>query len=192
MNPKRILLASLLAAVVTFMWGFLSWTKLGWHNPEKFKNGAAVAQAIKAAAPEHGIYMWPEGPESMDDEAGMKKYEDELKAGPFVWAMVHPGVQDGGMGKPMVLGFLRAFLAAVILSMLLSQMSRDCYRCRVIFCVLAYLLVSVNSEGPMWIWFHGPTKHLLVMTADHLIEGLLVGLVLAKFIRPKGACPANP
>ncbi len=68
--------------------------------------------------------------------------------------------------------------------MMLSHLSRDCFRCRVLFCVMAYLLVSTNGDGPFWIWFHSPLSNLLIMTADHLIEGLLVGLILARFIRP--------
>ncbi len=184
MNWKRILLASLLAAVAAFFWGFVSWTMLPWHNPLKFKNSAAISDAIKAGAPEHGIYMLPEGAESMSDEAGMKRIEAELKTGPFVWAIVRPAPTSMDMGGPMMLGFLRAFAAAVILSVMLSCFNRDGFRCRVRFCVLAYLLVSINGDGPVWIWFHGPLSNFLIMTADHLIEGLLVGLILAKFIRP--------
>ncbi len=187
MNWKRILLASLLAAVVAFFWGFVSWAMLPWHNPMNFKNSAAVSEAIKASAPDHGIYMLPSGAESMSDEAGMKRIEEELKTGPFVWAVVRPAPTSMDMAGPMVLGFLRAFLAAVILSLMLSQLGRDCFRSRVLFCVTAYLLVSINGDAPNWIWFHGPTKNLLIMTADHLIEGLLVGLILAKFIRPAAA-----
>ncbi len=43
-----------------------------------------------------------------------------------------------------------------------------------------------NSTGDALfrIWFHSPRSHFLLMTADHLIEGLLVGLILARFIRP--------
>ena len=67
---------------------------------------------------------------------------------------------------------------------MLSCFNREGFRCRVRFCVLAYLLVSINGDGPVWIWFHGPLSNFLIMTADHLIEGLLVGLILAKFIRP--------
>jgi len=184
MNVKRLLLASLLAAAVAFMWGFLSWTKFTWHNTMKFKDGAAVSKVMKDNTPEHGIYMWPEGPAGMDDKAGMERYEAEAKAGPVLWVMAHPGVQNSSMGSAMALGFLRAFVAAFILSVMLSHMGRDCFRCRVIFCVLAYFLVAVNGDAPNWIWFNFPSKNLLIMTADHLIEGLLTGLVLAKFVRP--------
>ena len=184
MNWKRIFTASLIAAAVAFFWGFFSWTLLPWHNPMKFKNSAAVADAVKAGATEHGIYMVPEGAESMSDEAGMKRIEDQLKTGPFIWAIVRPAPTSMNMAGPMVLGFLRAFFAAFILSMMLSHLARDCFRCRVIFCVMAYLLVSINGDGPFWIWFNGPLSNLLIMTADHLIEGLLVGLILARFVRP--------
>ncbi len=184
MNWKRILTASLIAAAVAFLWGFISWTILPWHNPMKFKNSAAVADAVKAGATEHGIYMVPESAESMSDEAGMKRIEDQLQSGPFIWAIVRPAPTSSSMAGPMVLGFLRAFIAAVILSMMLSHLGRDCFRCRVLFCVMAYLLVSINGDAPFWIWFNGPLSNFLIMTADHLIEGLLVGLILARFIRP--------
>src|SRR5262245_9001563 len=104
MSLKRILLASLLAALVAFFWGFLSWTKLGWHNAIKFKDGAAVAKVVKENMSEHGIYMWPEGPESMSDTAGMERYEAQAKAGPVLWVMAHPGVQNNSMGAAMALG----------------------------------------------------------------------------------------
>jgi hypothetical protein len=186
MNWNRILIASLLAAIVAFVWGFLSWALLPWHRPMKFKDSAAVAQAIKANAPDHGIYMIPDWGDDMSDEAA-RKMEEDLKNAPFVWAMVHPAPTDSGMVRPMIFGFLRAFVAAVILCILLSYSSRESFACRVRFCVLTYLLVSINGDGPFWIWFHGPLQNFLIMTADHLIEGLLVGLVLAKFIRPAAA-----
>jgi len=186
MNWKRILIASLIAAVVAFVWGFLSWALLPWHRPMKFKDSAAVGQVLKTNAPDHGIYMLPDWGDDMSDEAA-RKMEEDLKNAPFVMATVHPAPTDPGMAKPMILGFLRAFLAALILSMLLSYYSRTAFGCRVRFCVLIYLLVSINGDAPNWIWFHSPLKNLLIMTADHLIEGLLVGLVLAKFIRPATA-----
>jgi hypothetical protein len=184
MNLKNIFVASFAAAVIAFVWGFFSWTMLPWHNPLKFKDSDAVSSVIKANAPEHGIYLLPVGPESMSDEAGMKKYETDVKAGPFVWTMVAPHVPNYSMQVSMGLSFLRAFVAAVILCLLLRQMTSDCFRCRILFCVLIYLLVGLNSEGPYWIWFNGPLKNMLIMIADHLIEGLLVGVVLAKLVKP--------
>jgi hypothetical protein len=128
--------------------------------------------------------MLPDAVEDMSNEAAMKKMEEDLGKYPFMMATVHPAPTDMGMAKPMILGFVRAFVAAFILAMLLAYFSRERFACRVRFCVLVYLIVGINGDGPHWIWFHGPTQHFLFMVADRLIEGLLVGLVLAKFIRP--------
>jgi hypothetical protein len=173
MNWNRILIASLIAAVVAFVWGFLSWGLMTWHRPMKFKDSAAVGHVLAVNAPEHGIYMLPDAVDDMSDEAAMAKMENDLAIAPFVMATVHPPPTDTGMAKPMILGFLRAFVAAVILCTLLSYFSRESYACRVMFCVLVYLLVGINGDAPNWIWFHGPTKTLLLMIADRLIEGLI-------------------
>ena len=46
---QKNLLLSVLAGVVLFVWGFISWAVLPWHNmvANKFTSKAAVTQALK-------------------------------------------------------------------------------------------------------------------------------------------------
>ena len=62
MQAMKLLLASLLAAIVSFVWGYVSWMQLGWHDAgtRDFKDEAAVAEVIKDKATKgRGIYMLP-------------------------------------------------------------------------------------------------------------------------------------
>lgn len=187
MNIPRLFLAALLAAIVSFFWGFVSWTMIGWHTPRTFADQAAVAAMIKANAPAYGIYMLPNSDAPMSDEAAMKAVDEENRRGPYVWAVVRPGPGDVNMGRSMALSFGRSLLAALFVGILISKLAPTSFAGRVAVCVLVAVVVWLNGEVPRWIWFQSPANDSLIMAADHLIEGLLTGLVLAALIRPSAA-----
>lgn len=188
MNPIKILIATLVAALVSFVWGFLSWAVLPWHQASKFTNEAAVAEVLKANAPAHDLYILPWS--AIGDQAGMDEANRRSAAGPFFYGVVRPGTADVSMGRPMLLSFARGWIAALVLLLLLMK-CRD-FGSRIGLCLLVGLLLGLNAQAPMWIWMETPGSHTLKLIADGLIEVLLVGSVLSFFLKqPKQRPPAS-
>src|SRR5262245_12672403 len=107
---KRNLLLSLLAGVVLFVWGFVSWVVLPWHMnvAKKFADETAVAQFLKQNAPEGGIYYLPFS-------------EKDYPAGQTTAFMnVRPNGYGSDMGKAMAIGFIGQAISAFLVLTLLG------------------------------------------------------------------------
>jgi len=186
----KLLLISLLAAVVSFFWGFVSWMVLDWHETgiRDFKDEAAVAQVIKDNAT-HGksLYMLPyqRRPLSIasDEEKAQAQADHEKAAaeGPYMYAIVRPGKHEGSMYENMLMGFGRSFIACLLVGALLSQ-TVLAYIGRVCFVAAAGVFAGVAVEAQQWIWFELPLRDLIVNMSDHCIEWTLVGFVMGAFL----------
>lgn len=186
----KLLLAALLAAVISFAWGFISWTVLGWHQNRmfSFRDEAAVAEVIKANATSgHGIYMLPRGGEppnlaSVEEkQKAAEAFDKAQKEGPFVFATIRPGKGEPSMTRSMILGFIRSLVAAVLAGVLLSQTTLP-YAGRVAFVAAAGAFAGIVADVPGWVWFETATPDLVVSLADHLIEWTLAGTVLGALV----------
>lgn len=186
----KVLIGSLLAALVTFVWGFLSWTVLGWHENgmHSFKSEAVVAEVMRENATNgHAVYMlpWQQEPRAdtpVEEKKGMEqKFADAMNRGPFVYAIVRPGKSEVSMGKNMLLSFVRGFLAALVAAALMHHLAQP-YIGRVTFVAAAGAFAGLVADMPMWIWFENPTRQFVVNMADHIIEWTLAGMVLGIFV----------
>ena len=186
----KFVLACLLGAVVSFLWGFVSWMYLGWHEAGmySFRDETAVAQVIKSNATQgRGIYRLPgiQAPPSFATEETKRKAEEDyisaMKDGPFVYAIVRPGRADWDMPKNMMFSFGRSFLACMIIAGLLSHTVLT-YPARIAFTAAAGVFAGLVTDAQMWVWFESPDRELLVNLADHFFEWLLVGAVVGLFV----------
>lgn len=186
----KLLLASLLAAILSFGWGFVSWTLMGWHQQgmHDFKDEAAVTEVIKANATHGtGIYVlpYPRKAVSYADSSEQPKLDAaHLKAhadGPYLHAIIRPGRHDWSLSENLGWGFGRSFLAALILGALLNQ-TVLAFPGRLTFCAAAGLFAGVVCILPQMIWFELPQRDVIVGVADYVIEWLLAGLVLSLFL----------
>ncbi|MDZ4290197.1 MAG: hypothetical protein U0984_19680 [Prosthecobacter sp.] len=186
----KFILACFLGAVVSFGWGFVSWTQLGWHEAgmHSFKDETAVAAVIKANATRgRGIYVLP----GIDTPLSYATPEDKQKTtdahnkamteGPYMYAIVRPGRADWDMKRNMLLGLARSLLACAIMAALLGQTVLS-YTGRVAFTAGAGVFASLVCDAQLWIWFESPAREFMVNVADHFIEWLLVGAVLGVWV----------
>ena len=168
---QKNLLLSVLAGVVLFVWGFISWAVLPWHNmvANKFTNEAAVTQALKENSPQQGVYFLPFS----------EKDHGPNQLGAFV--NVLPQGTDMNMGKQMVTGFITQIVGAFLVLMLLGQTRGLTYWEKVGFVALVGLIIGFVSHAPYWNWFGFPVPYILVTILDTLIGWTLAGLAVAKF-----------
>lgn len=193
----RILLASLVGAVVCIAWGAVSWLVLQWHGStlSKFADEAVVGSIIKADAgtvlklrgQDSGVFMLPAaagagGRVTEESKARGKAAKIARDDGPYIYAIVRPGAKVVSMGLKLGCAALRSLVACFILALLLSWTMHLDYIQRVFFCASAGLFAGFVSEVPMLIWFEAPLRHTLINLADHLCEWFLAGLALAAFV----------
>lgn len=168
---KRDLLLSVVGGVVLFVWGFLSWAVLPWHNwvANKFADEAAISQALKANSPRQGVYYLPFAEED----------HGPTQVGAFV--NVLPQGTDMNMGKQMAVALVTQMIAAFLVLSLVKKTTYGTYWGRVGAFALVGLIIGYVSHAPYWNWFGFPTPYVAVTIADFLIGWTLVGLVIAKF-----------
>ncbi len=186
----KLIIASLLAALVSFVWGYVSWMVLGWHEAgwHDFKDEAAVSQVIKDnASSGRGIYMLPFMQEPLEidspeeQKVKMEAHEKAHEEGPYVYAIVRPGKTELNMPQNLIRSFLRSLIVALLLGGLMTQLTMT-YPGRLAFAAAIGAIIGLGAEAQMWIWFELPTRELIVSMADHFIEWTLAGSVLALFL----------
>ena len=168
---KNCILAVVLSAVVLFVWGFVSWAILPWHNAvaNKFADESAVASVLRENAPHAGVYYLPFA-------------QEDLKPGAlFAFANVLPEGVETGMGGMMGLALLGQAVSALLVRLLLCRTANLDYWGRVRFVALAGVAIGFVSHFPYWNWFGFSTSYTLVIILDTLIAWFLAGLVLARF-----------
>jgi hypothetical protein len=185
----KLILGAMLAGLVSFAWGYLSWMVLGWHSHSTFgfKNEAEVSEVLlKNAASGHGRYVLPhlpEVPSFLSEAEKEQKRQAVARArdqGPFMIATVRPGKKPFLQGQAMALSYGRGVLGGLILGGLLSVTAFP-YLGKVTVCGAAGLFAALAVEVPNWIWFETQATDLLVNLADPFFEWTAVGLVLAAF-----------
>jgi hypothetical protein len=173
--------AGILGGIVLFIWSAISWMVLPWHEQtiHSFKSGQAVVHAIKANVEKSGIYFFPAmHPEAI--ESNMEITQPATGHEPMIFASVHlEGMPS--MAMSMVIGFINAIVAALLVAWLLTKATGLNYIGRVGFVVVFALAAGIITDIPAWNWFRFDMQYTLVMLADMLIGWFFAGLVMAKF-----------
>jgi hypothetical protein len=186
---KKFVLAPALAALATFLLGFLYWglpPHLAYQSLGKVDDVSATALTLGKMFPTTGTYLLPS---PLDGEERM----NELSArGPMV--EIHISKEpftSADTGKSMALGFLHMFVVSLLLTIILCNLvkSFECWSCRVKFCAGIGLLVATCDFGQI-IWWHHSLGWTLAQALYDLLTYTVIGLVLAQFVTPKAPAPA--
>ena len=64
---KNLIICSLVAALVAWVWGMISWMALPWHSLDfrEFSNDASVTEVLRAEQQGSGLYLIP----NMDEQS---------------------------------------------------------------------------------------------------------------------------
>ena len=186
---NKLIVPSLITAVVVFIWMFISWTVIGWHNVDvkNLPNGDALAEQMQKSISEPGIYVYPGQPEDESD-AAMQKWNDQYKAGPLIHFMVYnPEGTEWNMAMPMIksfiINFIAAFIAGVLLMMTLAQ--NPSFWRRVIFVMMLGVFAAFVGPFIEWNWWSYPTGYSMINAIDLCVTWFIAGLVLGWRIKPE-------
>jgi len=175
----RSILAVLAASVITFMWGWISWEILPWHQPIPFENEDVVVEAIKANTSSHAIYAYPAW--KMSEDTQKKSIQ-----GPVIYAMVRPGPNDySTMTSGMIQGFLINILASTALLLLIQKSGHTEFLDRLSVALLAGLFLGIVSALYPWNWLEAPGMETIATLADGIIPWTLAGAAIAAILPKK-------
>lgn len=193
----RILLATVLAALVLFGWGYVFWA-LSPFGPaameEEPYGGEAMVGTISKVLGDTGVYFIPFPPDpSLVTPAQQERFEKRHTEGPIVRVFYNKTGTEPGTPALFVNGFLHnlaiAFLMALILGLAAPALPTYVQRLGLVFLVGAVAAVWLGlSEA---IWFYHPWKYELYQAGYVLVGGLLMGLVMAAIIKRPEVRPGD-
>ena len=182
----RVLLASVAAAVLMFIWGFLFWGLSG-INVQLLKPLPAeldVLAALRNSQAESGIYVYPMPPAKGDEEA-QAECERKFREGPLLQLAYRREGKEPMAPLMFAQGLALSFSVALLTSCLLALAARGLphFGGRLVFVLLVSLVAAIWSNvGDVVWWFHSP-KYCLGNMAYMMGSGLVMGLVLAVVVR---------
>ncbi|MCB1233593.1 MAG: hypothetical protein KDM91_00815 [Verrucomicrobiae bacterium] len=182
----KVFLAALIGGFVAFAWTSFSWMALPLHEStlHQFSNESAVAEAIKAGAPETGVYIIPG-----DKSKTMEQREEQALKGPFVFAAVRPGANPrADMSHAIARGLLTHLVSGVLMAILLAAVApRLNYAGRVGFVLIVAVLVCLLGMYPQQIWWEVSADFILWDMVDVIAGWGIASLIMAGMINGRSA-----
>lgn len=178
---KKVVIASLLAAVVFFFWGFLYWvpigTAVGIYRPAP--DEVALAKALKDnLGTADGFYFVP------TDMSNLEALEARHQAGPIAQIAYlsagRPTMEPSTFAFGILHYWISAFLMALVLAWLAPRLHSYGERVRLVAGAGFAAAVFGNLGRPLWL--KQPWSFHVFECVYEILGWLLAGLVLAWFI----------
>lgn len=188
---KSLLLGTILGALMAFLWSWISWELLGWHEKGmlSFQNEDEVSAMVALHTSKDGIYLLPSAPPSEGMTAEQKTQAQattmaKMQSGPIMFAAVRRGGFNSFV-RVLIIQLLSLLAAAFLLTWLLLQTCKLTYVRKVAFLAAVGLAASVIADLPNWNWWGFSGSYTAVNVADSTITWLIAGLVIAKVAKPQ-------
>ena len=181
---KKIMIASLVGAIMMFIYQALSWMVLPIHqNSLKYTpHQDSVLRVLDASIAEDGMYYVPNSAPgtSMEEQ---EKMREAMEGKP--WAMIYfHKSHHHNMGIAMGLGFLYNFISMIIASIILQKAAASVhgFGSRWLLLMGLAVIIVLQSELMNWNWWQTPGHYLWGEVADDILAWALSGLWLAWYM----------
>jgi hypothetical protein len=188
----RVLVAGIVAGVVSFLWGLLSHVVLdaGQSTMKSIPEEPAVLSAMSTHLKEPGFYFFPS---MMDQSKGSLEQQKAAQAaylkayetrphGVLIYSPPNGPLKFGTLlGKQLAIEIVCGLIAAWLLSMAAGALPG--FGGRVLFVALLGLFASMSVDAPYWNWYGFPTAYFRSQLIEEVGGWALVGVVLAFMIR---------
>ncbi len=188
----RLLIGSLLAAVVLFAWGAVFWgvSPLPFAVMRAVPNDEVVVEVLKKNLPASGVYLSPFPDEERygaDRAEAEKAFLERHRQGPLVQITYRKDGLDAQGPAVFAAGFVHMLVSSLLVGglLMLALPGLGGYASRVLFVFLAGVFASVTVTLSTPIWFHHPWQFPLLNALYHATNWLLAGFVLGAVIRPR-------
>ena len=189
---KKVLIGGIVGGIALFIWSALAWTVLPLHKSSlhAIPNEDATIAALKSNIGEKAVYVFPAMP--AQGQPGMDAYTQKMEQGPVGLIIYDPQGMGQMMTSQFVSGLIIDILAALLAAWILSRSTAlgSTFVARVAFCGLLGIFISLGSFLPGWNWMGYALDYTTAMAADALIGWLIVGLVIASFVKAPAEQPA--
>ncbi len=191
----RVLLATIVGAIIVFAWGAVSWTVLDWHWNviRTAPKGDQIAERLKEDLPRSGVYFLPMPPHDPANPGGKVSEADQEawaarhRAGPVAMILIQrdgmepmdPMVFARGLGIAAAGAFFMACIARICSSAKLGLLSRWAVT------VFLPLFASAAVIATHWNYFYQPTDWAIHRAADVTVGWSLAGFAIAAITGPK-------
>jgi hypothetical protein len=167
MNGRFLLVGTLVTAITLFAWQSISNTVIPWHEAtmREFANNDAVVQAVRANAPESGVYFSPQGI--------------------LASVALTPNLADRTalIGQMLGTQFVINLVVALLLALVALRLRSATMLGTATALGTAGLAGSLLIEASNWNWYGFSLPWTAVNVIDHTIQWFLAGLVLAALMR---------
>ena len=185
---KNVVIGSLVAAVIVFIYQAMSWMVLPIHeNSMKYTADQDAILATLRSLPEDGFYALPNLPPGSTQE--QRGEFDKSMVGKS-WAMIQYHKSYGGMmTMQMVYGFILNLFAALVIAYTMWKCSDRflSFGSRFTFILGFVLFTILQSSLMMANWWETPWHYLSGEITDHVLGWLLGGVWLAWWMGRKQA-----
>ena len=181
----RRVLAAIAGGVVVFVWSAISHMALGLGTAgiSTMPNEDRMAQAIRGAITEPGLYFFPGFPASHKMTADEEKaFTEKYRRGPSGILIVQPGGRDPMVPQQFVFELLGDVLAAGVAAFILSSLAAS-FAARVAAVGLLGVFEWLDINVSYWNWYKFPTAYTLAALVEQVVGWTLAGLVMALILR---------
>lgn len=171
---KRTILAAVVGAIILFIWQFLSWGIINFHEKAQqyTPNESAILSALQASLPEEGGYILPGMPKGVSNEEMEKRMKD-MDGKPWASIQYHKAYESD-MTMNMIRQFLVNLVVVLLFCWLVQRLNIRTLGNIFLAGLAVGLIVFLNSPytGNIWYKWFDIWAHF----ADAMVCWGLVGL----------------
>jgi hypothetical protein len=187
----RVLLAGIVAGIVSFLWGLLAHValNLGGSTMKSIPEEPAVVSSMSAHMKEPGFYFFPsmiDRPKASleQQKAAQAAYLKAYETRPHGVLIYNPPNGplnfSARLGRQLAIEIACGLIAACLLAMAASSLP---FGARILFVALLGLFASMSVDAPYWNWYGFPTAYFRAQLIEEVVGWTLAGVVLAAMIR---------
>jgi len=180
---SRVLFAGFIASLLMMVWGTVYWMVLpsSIHGFKAAPNEDTALALLAKELPASGVYVLPFPPKDVTDQHFYEKH----RAGPIAQIFYRAQGVDPLNNKVMIIGWLHAFLSAVLMAILVAMVHRGLttFAKRWLFVSLTGFFAAFSIEALYPIWWHHVWGFHLATLFQELINWCLAGLVIAGIVK---------
>jgi hypothetical protein len=182
MKPVRLVLASLVGAVVIFAWGFLTHAVLPLGEMGMKNLPDPLTQSLGSALSEPGAYYFP--PMNGEDEAAQEEWTRRSAAGPRGVVMFDPTGGAPMSLRQLGVEFLSGLGGACLLTLILVRAGAGLVGGAFLGAV-AGVFAWLAIDASYWNWYRFPDAFVTAGLIEQGTGWLLVGAAVAPIVRAR-------
>lgn len=180
---KKTIVASLVGAIILFLWQFLSWTITELHRPaqEYTPKQDSILQYLNSQFSEDGSYFLPTYPKgaSMDEQ---QKLMEAATGKPWAQIQYHKSM-NANMGMNMARGFIVNIAILWLVCWLFGKMTNPSFGTIFGASLAIGLIVFMHGPYTNHIWFQ--SRDLMAYLIDAVLAWGLTGIWLGWWLKRK-------